>query len=377
MIDYNYIIILLFLFLLTFSKYKEDSRFKWACLLTFFFVGFRACVVGADTYNYTLGYMGYNYYNGQDIEPIYKDVYVPFLSHIVKYEPFFIIVNTILSLSPLYFLIKKYSNNKVMSILIFFLFEFYLTYFVALRQILSLGFWLWGVMYFIEKRPRRWLVYLLFTIIAYGFHTSSLIPSLLGIISYFINIKSRKLILITIALTGLLGILLNAIHITDIFNLYLNANSGLTTERLNEYMIDESHQVEVTTGFIYKLRFTWLGLWVFFAMDQERLNHWFSKFFLISICLYNTFYEINMISRMILGFYIFSIIVFTWSLGNRYKILLMKNKRLVIIPILIFAWFTQAYVRSHIDYDLDNVDRMHPYYFFWEDYSSHPSITRF
>lgn len=134
MIDFNYITIIILLFLLTFMKNKEESRFKWACLLTFFFVGFRACVVGADTYNYTLGYMGYNYYNGEDIEPLYKDVYVPFLSHIVKYEPFFVIVNTLVSLSPLYFMIKKYSNNKVMSILVFFLFDIYLLYLMIIRN---------------------------------------------------------------------------------------------------------------------------------------------------------------------------------------------------------------------------------------------------
>jgi len=380
MIEYHYIIFIIILFFLTFTRFNEEKRFKWVCILTFFFIGFRACVVGADTYNYTLGYMGYDYYKEQDVEPLYRNAYVPFLSNIVKYEPFFVFINTVFSLSPLYFMIKKYSNNKTMSILTFFLFDLYLMYFVALRQILSLGIWMCGLMYFYEKKSRRWLVYLLFTIIAYGFHTSSLIPSLLGIITYCINLKSRKLVLITIALTGVLGVLLNVFHITDIFNLFLNANTGLTTERLNEYMIDESYRrvdVASTSGYIYQFRFTWLGLWVFYAMDHEKINHWFSKLFFISICLYNIFYEITMISRMILGFQIFSIIVFTWSLGNRYKSLLKRNKSIVIFPILIFAWYTQAYVRSHIDYDLYNVDRMHPYYFFWEDYSSHPSIKRF
>jgi len=135
--------------------------------LTFFFIGFRACVVGADTYNYTLGYMGYDYYKDQDIEPLYQYVYVPFLSNIVKYEPFFVFINTVFSLSPLYFMIKKYSNNKTMSILTFFLFDLYLLYFVALRQILGLGIWMCGLMYFYEKKSRRWLVYI-FTLYNYS-----------------------------------------------------------------------------------------------------------------------------------------------------------------------------------------------------------------
>lgn len=112
-------------------------------------------------------------------------------------------------------------------------------------------------------------------------------------------------------------------------------------------------------------------------MDERRLNHWFSKLFLISILLYNVFLNVDMIARMNLAFYIFSIVVFPWSFGERFRSIYIRKKWVVIYPVLIFAWFTQAYVRSHIDYNLNNVDRMHPYCFFWEDYNNHPSITRF
>ena len=319
-----------------------------------------------------------NFYKGEEIEPFYK-LYVNFLSSIIKYEPFFILINTIFSLVPIYLLIRSYSTNKTMSILCFFLFGIYSFYFIALRQILGLGVLCIGVLYILKEKRMKWPVYLLCSIIAYKFHASMLIPILLFAIVYFLKLKSRKFILFTILITAILGVIGQIFDIQKIFNLFLNLNTGLTTERLNEYMIDPNHILNVheNSGYIFLLSYSWLGLFVFYFIDKEKLNHWFSKIFLISICLYNLFYNVNMIYRMVLPFYLFSIVVITWAFGERYKQIISNTKYLKIIPLIIFLWFFQSYIRSHIGYDLDNFDRMHPYYFFWENYQTHPSITRF
>jgi hypothetical protein len=356
-------------------KRKNQQHFKWAVWLTFIFIGFRACVVGADTYYYTMGYMGLDYYKGEDLEPLYNDIYIAGLSYILKYEPFFILVNTICSLTPLYLLVKKYSRNKVLSILWFFIFDIYIIYFVALRQILGLALLLVGVLYVIENKPRKWLVYILCAGAGYGFHNSIIIPSILYVILYFLRLNSRKFALIIITVTSIFGIVLQSFNIMDFFNIILNINANITTERLNNYMMDEHiKDLNSTSGYLYLLRYAWLGFFVFFFMDKDKLNHWFSKIFLVSICLYNLFYSVDMISRMNIAFYVFSIVVFTWSFGKRYKQIIKSNKLIKLIPILILFWFVQSFVRSHIGYKLDNYDRMHPYYFFWEDYRTHPSL---
>ena len=377
MIDFYYLVFIIILYFLTFSRGNERNRFKWASIITLFFVGFRACVVGADTYNYTLGYLDLNYYKNSDIEILYKNIYIPFLSNIIRYEPFFIFINTLVTLSPLYVLIKKYSNNRELSILCFFIFDLYISYFVALRQILGISFLLWGVYFVVKKNRRKWVYYGFFSLIAFGFHKSMIIPSILYAIVYFLQMPSRNIVVMTILLTGTFGIVLNSFDVLKLFNAFLNLNLGLTTDRLNEYMNDNHLMVGLSSGMIYKLRFVWLGCFVYYFMDERRLNHWFSKLFLISILLYNVFLNVDMIARMNLAFYIFSIVVFPWSFGERFRSIYIRKKWVVIYPVLIFAWFTQAYVRSHIDYNLNNVDRMHPYCFFWEDYNNHPSITRF
>lgn len=377
-IDYHYIIFILVLLYLTFSKGNEEKKFKIAVWFSFLFIGLRACVVGADLYYYTRGYMGMDFYKGEEIEPLYK-LYVEILSSIIKYEPFFVLMNTICSLVPVYFLIRSYSTNKTLSILCFFLFNIYLFYFIALRQILGLGVLILGVLYVLKEKRMKWAVYLLSSIIAYRFHSSMLIPALLFIILFFLKLKSRKFALSIIITTAIVGIIGQIFDLQKIFNLFLNLNTGLTTDRLNEYMVNSSHTLNAheNSGYIYLLRYTWLGLFVFYFMDEDKLNHWFSKIFLISICLYNLFYNVDMISRMVLSFYFFSIIVFTWAFGERYKRIISNAKYLKIIPLFIFLWFFQSYIRSHIGYKLDDVDRLHPYYFFWENYQTHPSITRF
>lgn len=378
-IDLHYILLLLILLFLAFSKGNREKKFIWAVWITFLFLGLRACVVGADTYNYTRGFLGQNFYKGEDIEPLYNILYVRTLSMILQKKEFFILANTFFSLFPLYLLIKKYSLNKSLSILWFFIFDIYYSYFVALRQILAISILILGVIYLNESRRYKWPVFTLCSLIAYGFHTSSLIASFIFLIVYFVKIESRKNILILIIASALFGIILQAFQFQEIFNLYLSMNSDLTTDRLNEYMINAEHILNVsqTSGYIYLLRYSWLGLFIFYFIDEERLNHWFSKVFLCSIILYNLFYNVDMIARINLSFYLMSIVVITWAFGDRYNLKIKRHKIFKIIPFLVFLWFVQAYIRSHINYDLNNADRMHPYYFFWEDYHTHPSITRF
>lgn len=124
--DYPYIILILLLSYLTIRSWKLNNRsyyFKWTVIITFLFFAFRACVVGADTYNYTLGFLQKaDYYTGDEIEPLYK-VYVKAIRNIWKNEVFFISMNSFLSLFPIYYIVKKESFNAVLSVFAFFIFQ--------------------------------------------------------------------------------------------------------------------------------------------------------------------------------------------------------------------------------------------------------------
>ena len=84
-----------------------------------------------------------------------------------------------------------------------------------------------------------------------------------------------------------------------------------------------------------------------------------------------------MIARINLAFNLFSVITFTWGFGERYKQNIKKIFFLKYVGPLVIVFFLQSFIRSQIGYKLDDSSRMHPYYFFWEDYHTHPSITKF
>lgn len=373
-IPYIVVVILLIYFAIKSHKYNSDIYFKYSAVITFVFMACRACVVGADTYNYTLGFMEKkDIYN--DVEPLYN-VYTSILRVIWKSEFFFIAFNTLFSLSMIYILIKRYSFDKTLSVLLFFIFDVYQPYFVALRQILALSILLFGVYKLLEKR--NWKIYVVCAVVAYFMHNSTLINSILFFGLYYVKLNSRKCSIYLIVLSGLFGIVLSSFNIADILNFYLSMNTGLTTDRLDNFIqSDQLNDLSKTQGYIWLLRNVWVGLFIYGFMDKDKLNHWFSKIYLLSILLFNLFYNVDMITRINLPFNMFSIILFTWAYGERYKSLIAKNPVLRFIPILLILYFLQFYIRQQIDCDLNLASRMHPYYFFWQDYHNHPSITRF
>lgn len=377
--DYPYVFIITLLIILTYRSWNLQDRrnyFIWSVCLTFIFFAFRACVVGADTYNYTLGFLEKkNIYN--DVEPLYN-VYTDALRMIWKNEVFFIIMNTLCSLTMLYIFVKKYSLNSVLSVLLFFLFSVYQPYFVALRQILAISILLVGMYVVLNDSKKRWIIYVACATIAYFMHNSTLLNSILFAALYFINISNRKAIILLIIGSAFVGVVLQVLNLTTLFNMYLSMNLEFTTERLNNFIqSDQINNLNSSQGYIWLLRWTWVGLFVYSFMDKEKLNHWFSKIFFIGILLFNMFYNVDMIARMNLPFIMFSIIVFTWAFEKTKTIPIKKSKIVNVLGILLLLYFTQFFVREQVGYDLDSASRMHPYYFFWENYQSHPSITRF
>lgn len=379
--DYPYIVLILLLSYLTFRSWKLNNRsfyFKWCVVITFLFFAFRACVVGADTYNYTLGFLQKaDYYTGDEIEPLYK-LYVKVIRNIWKNEVFFIVMNSFLSLFPIYYIVKKESFNAVLSVFTFFIFQIYLPYFVALRQILATAILLVGITIVMKDKRNKWYLYGVCTCLAFFMHNSTLINAILFYLLYFLKLSNRKIAIMIIVATALVGIVFQSLKLSDLFNMYLNLNLGLTTERLNTFIQeDQLNNASSTVNVIWTLRFSILGMFAFYFMDDEKINHWFSKIYLLSVVFSNLFFNVDMIARINLAFNLFSIITFTWGFGERYKQKIKKHEFFKIIGPLVIVFFLQSFIRSQIGYKSDDLSRMHPYYFFWEDYHTHPSITKF
>jgi len=380
MISYPYIIIVLIIAICTFQYWKTRNQYYFyiSSIIVFCFIAFRAPVIGADTYDYVKYFIGkQTYYSSDDDRPLeLLFLLYNWMLHLFTHNGvIYLMINTLLTFAPIYYLIKKYSLNKPMSILLFFLLGYHVIYFVALRQIIAISFNLLSIIFVLEKRKHYWWWFGFFSIISYLFHTSSVIVILIYLLTYIIAIKKRYYFFIAIIFSVITGFFLERYSYLNIFSLLLTPNIS-AFDRISFYLGNDYYSL-ANSPLNIALRTSLIGLFVFSALNKHVLNNWLSKIYLSSLIFYNLFHSFPLISRFNIAFSIMSIIVFTWVFGMEYK----KNKKaqhlINVMVIVIILYMTRSFIIDCINPDLKNSTRMHPYYWFFEDYSKHPSIRRF
>ena len=380
--DSPYVINYLITLLLAYLYWKSpNSRYvKFAFLLQFIFIAFRAPVVGADTWDYIRYLDGernfYNTYDSRELE-IGFQIYRQLLMSLHGNRFIYMLINTLLTCYPVYLLIKKYSYNPPLSLALIPIFNLYYLYFCGLRQILGLAILFMCVIYFINDGKHRFLIYILGTALGYLFHTSIIIYSLIFAIAFFLRYTFNKRILIaSVILSAFVGVILQTLNIGQIFNFFLILNFN-ATERLQGYL--ESEDMNVISSIFLTLRPSIIAIIIFGFIDKEKVNHLFTSIYFIGVILENMFVSVPMVGRLIQGLTIFGVIVFTWIFSEKYYKNLKYKKYTNTILLVFFLYFSQMYVKnnltSNIDFKLSS--RMHPYQFIWEDYRNHPSIKYF
>ena len=380
--DSPYVINYLITLLLAYLYWKSpNSRYvKFAFLLQFIFIAFRAPVVGADTWDYIRYLDGernfYNTYDSRELE-IGFQIYRQLLMSLHGNRFIYMLINTLLTCYPVYLLIKKYSYNPPLSLALIPIFNLYYLYFCGLRQRLGLAILFMCVIYFINDGKHRFLIYILGTALGYLFHTSIIIYSLIFAIAFFLRYTFNKRILIaSVILSAFVGVILQTLNIGQIFNFFLSLNFN-ATERLQGYL--ESEDMNVISSIFLTLRPSIIAIIIFGFIDKEKVNHLFTSIYFIGVILENMFVSVPMVGRLIQGLTIFGVIVFTWIFSEKYYKNLKYKKYTNTILLVFFLYFSQMYVKnnltSNIDFKLSS--RMHPYQFIWEDYRNHPSIKYF
>lgn len=377
--DYPYVVNYIIMLFLAYQYWKNpDPKYATiAFILQFIFIAFRAPVVGADTWNYVrylTGERNFYNYDVRDLEPgfvIYRETLV-----LLRCNRFMVmVINTFMSCFPLYLLIKRYSNNPPLSLAMLSVLNFYFLYFCGLRQILAISILIMAMLYVIDNKRYKWIVYLGSSYLAWNFHTSAAIYAVIFIIAYYI-VVNRIVLIAVVIVSASVGIVLQSFNVFDAFNVFLNLNVG-ATERLEGYMMNEENVNEVNSIFL-TLRPTIIAILVLVLIDKEKINHWFVKLYIIGLSLANLLVSIPMVNRLTCAFVIFGAIAFSWIFGNKYLLSDKYRKFVNYMMVVFFLYFGQSLIKinlnSTIDFSSDG--RMHPYYFIWEDYSHHPSITK-
>lgn len=371
MIDYPYIILLLVLFILL--KNNNIRSFYFASWIIFIFIACRAPVVGADTLDYVNFFTGKTaqYNNDQrEIEPFLL-IYNNILNSFTKNGVIYLIINTIFTLFPIYLLIKRYSSNKLLSYILFFILGIYTTYFVALRQIISISFILMGILFCLNEnnsKISKCLIWIITTILAYMTHTTALIISLIFILIYFIKTPSKTITAITIITSFTIGYFLGADFYIKLFSIVLSVEVS-AIERIYFYLDSDLsyNNISVITILLPNI----IALLYIKYTNTDKLNTFISKTYILSVIANNIFIFFVFAQRLIIPFQLFSIIALTHPLVH-------KNNKYYKLSIIIFvALFSFRYIKSNINPDLSDLGRLHPYYFFFENYNNHPSLKNF
>ena len=149
MIDYPYIFLYIFIFALlgVANKFRYRYIFFLACIVLVLFYSLRAPIIGADTRNYVEYFLekqiSYNN-DARGTEPL-LDVYNSIVRFICKNGTFYLLINSLCCLLPVFLIIQKYSENKILSLILLMISSLFIIYFVALRQMLSTSILLCGL----------------------------------------------------------------------------------------------------------------------------------------------------------------------------------------------------------------------------------------
>lgn len=379
--DYPYLLFYFVQLYLAFQYWKKpDERLvKWSIFLQFAFFALRAPVVGADTWNYVRyldGERNFYNYDPRPLEPafiIYREVMV--WLHCNRLAC--MVINTIVSCYPIYLMVKKYSTNVPFTMAMFSIFNVYYVYWCGLRQIIGLAILFMGLLYVLEEKKRKWIVFAGCAVLGYNFHTSIAVYVAIFLGVYFINFKSRTIVIAAIAVSAAIGIVLQSFNVMDAFNFFLSLNVE-STERLEGYLGNTDDVNEITSIFI-SLRPSLIAIGIYALMDKDKLNHWFSLIYVSGVIIDNLFISVPMIGRLTGGLTIFGPIVITWVFSSKYYAVAQYRKWVNTVIVLFLLYFSQMYVKINMDdaIDLFSSGRMHPYQFIWEDYSNHPSCKYF
>ena len=339
----------------------RNRMFHISCWVVFLFIALRSKTVGADTENYVDFFTGKNNeYNSdqRELEPLLL-IYNGILQCISKGEVFYLLMNTFCSLWPIYYLIKHYSRSPIVSIILFFIMGLYGTYFVALRQILSISLILVGFILYQKNENKyfRWGYFLLFAVLAYFMHTTALLVSLIFICVFLWKKLSKKMSVILIISSFIIGYVLKEQFYMAIFSLFMQVDIS-AIERIS-YYFEENLSFDSMNIITLSLP-TILALFYIRYIDNQQFNRDISKLYIIGCVLNNIFMFFAFAQRLSVAFLLFSIIATTWPLANNKT----RNYKWMLLAFVCF--FTLRFIGGNIDYDKLALGRMHPYTFFFQ-----------
>ena len=363
-----YIVLISFLLLLTFFSNKRNDNlfFHIGFFCVFVIIAFRDYKIGAnDTYNYVRYFIGkQSYYNEDSREfeagfVIYNSIVKFFTSTGYGY----IFINTLVSMSSVFLMIKLYSEKKTLSLLYFFLpiGAIYSIYFIALRQIIGMSFFLFGMIFYLKNVKYKRVLFLLFSLIGYFFHTSIVLMFVFFLLLNHVKVSRKTYVIIIFAsfIVGMIGLLDNLIFLMRFIKLLDPIIGRLAGYAESEFMFEKFSLVSITTSV--------MGILLCFGASDKKFNSIFVKMFLVGIVIQNVFFKFIEVYRLAALFTIFGMVSGTYIDFKKIRINKLGKSVLKIIFVVIIGYSYYKIVNDFIVYNVvDDPRKLVPYNFIFE-----------
>ncbi|MFD2907248.1 EpsG family protein [Flavobacterium ardleyense] len=318
-----YIIIFLLIFFFLFvNKIKKNTEVEYLLLLIVFVsvAGFRYRVGGdslayenyfidlpkfneLSDFDFTNAPYEFSWYLFNAISKIIDDSFVTFqILHAL-------IINTVL-----FWFIRKYSQNKWLSLLLYFFINYLYFNMEILRESLAIATFLLAVPSLLQK---KWIIYILLCLIACTFHSSAYITIVFPFLLR--QWKGWQTLLIYLTITLVFAFFSPG----EIFS---SLNLGVNLEKKANLYIS----IQVTLlGFLSSLLKLLPFFWIYYLRKKNNISHYFDKLIYIYLmlgfmaCFIGGFYRFqNYLSIVALIYVADSIILFQRNRSrNQYKII--------------------------------------------------------
>lgn len=379
-----FIVIVTYLLLMALRTWKcsTEKGFYFSAFIIIAFVGFRGYDVGSlDTLDYVNLAMniGDSKYGTENVEAGFS-TFVQILEPFMIRGYVFLTVCAILAFTPLFIMIKRFSDNVHVSLLcIFLVVSVYIMYFVCLRQTLGMAVQLSAILFFLQGKKYSRFVFVLLTIVAFSVHNTSVIIALFFLLFNYVNIKRKvfvSLLIVSYAFC-IFNVLDNFSIIGSLFIDNLTGDdSGGAFSRI-EYYLNTDFDADSSTSKLNHLVVTFICIAHALILDDKKYNSLFTKMYLVGSVIYNMFYSFPEIYRMAGLFNIFGLVSVTFLINPLRKETsggILKSRYLGTLRICIVLLF----VYSYYSFTASTLNQLHnvkartnatliPYQFFWED----------
>lgn len=378
-----FVVFVTYLLFISVLSMRQSISIKWYYInfvLLICFIGLRGFDTGSlDTLDYiNLLLNRGGKYSGENIEFGFMS-YIYLLRPYVKNGTLFLLISTALSLAPIFYLIRKYSPNKHVSLLGFFLVvSVYIMYFVCMRQVLGMALELTAIAFALSNSRRKWYIFAALSIAAFSVHNTAVIIAIMFLLLFFINIK--RYIYIGLVVGSLLCCAFNVFEdFAIIGSLLIDSLAGESSgafSRINHYLevdFDASSSVRLLSHVTLSV----ICLCHALVLNEKRYNSIFTKLYMVGVVVNNMFYAFPEVYRTSGLFDVFGLVSIGFLaesfMHKDYDIWCKKSYKkalkTVVASFVLYAYYSFSancmYQQNHPNAQTDAT--LIPYEFFWED----------